>query len=134
MLSSVFPGVPALLGALRELRVPLAVATSKRESHARAMLELHNLDDAFAVISGAAEDDTASEKAVVIASALSRLAASGADVSAPVLVGDRSFDVRGAAAASIPVIFAAWGYGDAAEAEGSYATASDPHHAWELLR
>lgn len=133
-LSTVFPRVHALLGALRELGVPLAVATSKRESHARAMLELHKLDEAFVAISGAAEDDTASEKEVVITSALARLAASGVDVSAPVLVGDRSFDVRGAAAVGIPALFAAWGYGDADEAEGAYSTATDPDHAWELLR
>lgn len=133
-LSNVFPGVHALLSALREVDVSLAIASSKRESHARAILELHHVDDAFTVINGAAEDDTASEKEVVIASALTRLTASGADVSAPILIGDRIFDVRGAVAARIPAIFAAWGYGDAEESEGSCATATNPHHAWELLQ
>lgn len=133
-LSNVFPGVFGLLSSLSAANVPLAIASSKRESHVRAMLELHHLDDAFTVMSGAAEDDSESEKEVVIASALERLAARGVDTSAPVLVGDRSFDVRGAATAGIPAIFASWGYGSPEESEGSCATATDPHHAWELLK
>jgi phosphoglycolate phosphatase len=132
--SSVFPGVRDLLDKLRSHGVPLAVATSKRETHARAMLELHELHTAFAVISGGAEDESGSDKKTVIAAAMSRLAEGGSDSSLPVMIGDRSFDVRGAAAAGIPAIFAGWGYGAPGEGEDAHATATDPGQAWEMLR
>lgn len=131
--SSVFAGIPELLGMLRERGVPLAVATSKRQSHARAILELHGLHSSFAVVSGAAEDDSASAKHVVIRAALEQLAQLGADTTSPLLVGDRSFDIRGAAAVGVPSMFAAWGYGTAGEAEGAALVATDPIEAGVLL-
>jgi phosphoglycolate phosphatase len=130
--STVFAGVPALLGMLRELGVPLAVATSKRESHARAILAMHSLESSFITISGAAEDDSHSSKEAVIGAALLRLAAH--DVSAPLLVGDRSFDVRGAAAAGIPSMFARWGYGLDEESDDADYVAATPSEAGDLLR
>ena len=42
------------------------------------------------------------------------------------MIGDRIHDVEGAAQHGIPVVFAAWGYGDPAEAAGSIAVASSP--------
>lgn len=131
--SAPFPEVPALLDTLRARELPLAVATSKRESHARAMLERHRLDSRFAVISGAAEDDTSAGKDAVIRSAIARLAALGADVSAPALVGDRSFDVQGAAAVGVPAVFAAWGYGAPEESAGAAVIAHHPSEVADLL-
>ncbi len=55
-----------------------------------------------------------------------RLEAFGADLSRPVLVGDREHDVEGAAANGVPTIFVGWGYGSAAEQAGSIATAHTP--------
>lgn len=132
--SCAFEGIHALIGELREWDVPLAVATSKRESHARALLELHSLDTSFAVISGAAPDDSGADKRAVVESALRRLEHSGHDVSAPVLVGDRSYDVAGAVAAGIPAIFAGWGYGETAESQGAVAIAHTASQAAVLLR
>ena len=114
--------------------MPLAVATSKRESHAQAMLRLHGLDSRFATISGAAEDDSSAAKDAVIRAAIDRLHRVGADVSAPVVVGDRSFDVRGAAAVGLPVIFAAWGYGAPDESAGAALIAHHPSEVAGLLR
>jgi phosphoglycolate phosphatase len=132
--SSVFPGIRELLGMLRERGLPLAVATSKRQSHARAILELHGLDSSFAAVSGAAEDESASAKDVVIRAALELLAGGGADTAGPMLIGDRSFDIRGAAAAGVPSMFAAWGYGATGEAEGAALVATDPFEAGVLLQ
>jgi phosphoglycolate phosphatase len=129
--SSVFAGIPALLGMLRELRIPAAVATSKRTSHARAILDQHNLASAFVTISGAAEDDSAADKPAVIAAALHGLGRSSAH---PVLVGDRSFDMRGAEVLDIPAVFAGWGYGDVAEAEGAAVIANHPDEVAAALR
>jgi phosphoglycolate phosphatase len=121
--SAVFPGIPALLGMLQELRIPIAVATSKRSTHARAILRHHRLDGAFAAVCGAAEDDSAADKPTVIRAALSDLGAAGEH---PVMVGDRSYDIRGAVALDIPAIFARWGYGAASEAEGALLAAANP--------
>lgn len=129
--STLFPGIPSLLAMLRELGVPIAVATSKRESHAHAILQHHGLLSAFEAVSGAREDDTAAQKAEVIASAVKRL---GHKASSPVLIGDRSFDVLGALAIGIPVIFAEWGYGTAEESAGAVLVAKDPHEAGRQLR
>lgn len=129
-LSSVFAGVPALLGMLREWGVPVAVATSKRESHARAILALHSLDPYFDVVSGAGEDDAGAGKSEVIASALERLGMRG---SAGLMIGDRTFDIRGALATGIPSMFASWGYGAPEEAEGATFIARDANHASHLL-
>jgi phosphoglycolate phosphatase len=128
--SSVFAGIPALLAMLREWGVLIAVATSKRESHARAILELHSLTRYFAVVSGAGEDEAGASKSAVIVSALERLGARG---SSALMIGDRSFDIRGAAATGIPSMFAEWGYGTADEAQGAAFVAHDPHRASALL-
>jgi len=74
-----------------------------------------------------------SAKKDVVAEALLRLAAMGADVSRPVLVGDREHDVLGAAANHVPTIFVEWGYGSVAEQAGSIATVSTPAELQELL-
>lgn len=75
--SVVFPGVQSLLVGLREHGVPLAVATSKRESHARALLAHHHLDGAFDAIAGpprmtAAQTSVTSSRPPSRASALRR--------------------------------------------------------------
>ncbi|MEO7121864.1 MAG: HAD hydrolase-like protein, partial [Lacisediminihabitans sp.] len=62
-----------------------------------------------------------SRKADVVEEALKRLGHLGADISKPVLVGDREHDVAGAAEHDVPTIFVNWGYGSTAEAEGAIA-------------
>jgi phosphoglycolate phosphatase len=47
----------------------------------------------------------------VVAEALRRLAADGADLSSPVMIGDRSPRHIGAAVHDVPTIFVTWGYG-----------------------
>ena len=71
-----------------------------------------------------------SAKADVVEEALRRLAESGADISRPVLVGDREHDVTGAAAHGVPTIFVTWGYGTVEEQEGAHSVV----HTMEELR
>ena len=104
-----FPGVIDLLHDLHDAGVPLATATSKQAPMALAQMEHLGLSDVFDVIAGAAPDP-GSSKATVIREALKRLEALGVDISAPVLVGDSIWDVRGAKEAGIPVIGVGWGY------------------------
>ena len=105
-----FPGVIDLLHDLHDAGVPLATATSKQAPMALAQMEHLGLSDVFDVIAGATPDP-GSSKATVIREALTRLEALGVDISAPVLVGDSIWDVRGAKEAGIPVIGVGWGYG-----------------------
>jgi phosphoglycolate phosphatase len=124
--ATVYPGVDVVLRELHAARVPLSHATSKPESLARAILEHEGLLGEFDVITGASEDERRSAKADVVALALERLRGLGFDASAPVLIGDRSHDIEGAAANDVPTIFAAWGYGGPAESAGAAANAETP--------
>ena len=121
-----YPGIRDALEAIRSAGPTLAVATSKPEEQAKRILAHFGLDDLFAVVAGASEDEIRSEKADVIAWAFGLLADAGVDTSRPVMIGDRIHDVEGAAYHGIPVVFAGWGYGDPAEAAGSIAIASCP--------
>lgn len=128
--NAVFPGVTGLLADLHAEGIPLAVATSKPEARATRILEHFDLARYFTVIGGASDDETRSSKADVVAYTLNRLADAGADVSQTVLVGDRSYDVEGAAANDVPTILVEWGYGSPAEALGAMAVV----HSTDQLR
>jgi phosphoglycolate phosphatase len=131
--SRVYPGVADLLRKLGRSSVPLSLATSKPESLAAVMLEHFGLADCFDFLTGASEDEVRSSKTDVVAEALRRLAASGHDISQPVLVGDRHYDVLGAAANAVPTIFVEWGYGSPAEAVGTVAAVQTPAELEKLL-
>ncbi|WP_280803234.1 HAD hydrolase-like protein [Aurantimicrobium minutum] len=131
--SAVFPGVIGLFESLRDAGVPLAIATSKPEDQARAILDHFELTDYFTTIAGASESDARTSKAHVVGHALAQLTAQGADVSQAVLVGDRIYDVEGAAAHDVPTIIVEWGYGSPEEAKGAIATVYSADRLRELL-
>ena len=128
-----FPGVGLVLKAIHESALPMSLATSKPELPATLILEHFNLATYFDIITGASEDEVRSAKSDVVAEALLRLKAMGADVSRPVLVGDREHDVIGAAANDVPTIFVEWGYGSVAEQAGAVAVVSTPEELEALL-
>lgn len=129
-----YPGVVELVRAIRSAGIPMSLATSKPESLARlALTEIGLLED-LDVITGASEDEKRSEKTEIIALALERLDAFGADLSRPIMVGDRFYDVEGAAANGIPSIFATWGYGAPAEQVGSIAAAGSAAEVASLVK
>jgi phosphoglycolate phosphatase len=131
--SSVFPGVADVLREIHEAGIPLSLATSKPETPAKVMLSHFGLLDYFDIITGASDDEVRSSKKDVVAEALLRLSAFDADLSRPVLIGDREHDVEGAAANGVPTIFAGWGYGSMWEAAGSVAVAATPDELRQLL-
>lgn len=131
--STVYAGVAKLLQQIHDSPLPLSLATSKPELPATKMLNLAGLTQYFDVITGASEDEVRSRKADVVAEALLRLAGLGADISSPVLVGDREHDVAGAAEHDVPTIFVGWGYGSPAEAAGAIATADTTDELHALL-
>ena len=120
-----YEGMPELVRSLNDAGVPLAVATSKRESLAREIIEHSGLGRCFVTVSGATDDDQGGAKSEVITRALTLLSAAGADTGRVVHVGDRSYDVDGARQAGVDCIGALWGYGDAAELMGAQWLAAD---------
>jgi phosphoglycolate phosphatase len=129
----IFPGMPEVVRAIHDAGVPLALATSKPEFPASVILDHGNLTQWFRVISGASIDEIRSAKKDVIAEALTRFRMVGVDVSRPIMVGDRNYDVDGAADNGIPAIYVTWGYGRPGEENGSIALASAPSDLISLL-
>jgi phosphoglycolate phosphatase len=128
---AVVPGIEGVLQSLAEQGIPLAIATIKTESEALELLEQSGLRQYFSVIS--ANDAGESGKEAIIAKALAELEANGADLSMPVLVGDRIHDVDGASANGIPSIIVEWGHGSPDEAGDAIATVFSADKLRELL-
>ncbi len=120
-----YPGMGELVRDIAAAGIPLSLATSKPELPATLMLEHFTIAEHFTIITGASADETRSAKADVVAEALVRLRAMDADLSRPVMIGDRVHDVEGAAAHRIPTIAVRWGYGDEAEHAHAVAVADD---------
>ncbi|MDO5494345.1 MAG: HAD hydrolase-like protein [bacterium] len=119
----VYEGVIEMCEALRARGWRLAVATSKYEVVARKTTDALGITGLFDVIAGG--DDASADKSVVISRALERL---GPLSAAPIMVGDRRYDVAGAHAHGMQVLFAAWGYGSLEEAEGADGIVEEPAH------
>lgn len=123
----IYPGVTDVLQAVHAAGIPQATASTKPENQVQAILDHYELTPLFTAVSGARVGEVGNHdgKAFVIGQALERLAAAGADVSRPVLIGDRHHDVDGAADYGIPVIFSDWGFGEPEEAAGAVMRVAD---------
>ncbi|MCM3658350.1 HAD hydrolase-like protein [Agromyces mediolanus] len=131
--SPVFPGIAGLLERLHAAGIPVALATSKPEAVARTVLEHAGLSRYFTTITGASEDDSRTTKADVVAEALRRLGDAGVDALHAVMVGDRGYDILGAAAHDVPTIVVEWGYGSPAEAADALAIVHSSDQLGKLL-
>ena len=114
--NKVYAGVPEMLTALKARGETLMIATSKPEPFARQILSDLSLLSYFDFVGGASFDAGRREKEDVIAYLLGE---TGADPTRSVMVGDRLYDVKGAAFFGIPTVGAVWGYGSAEELTGS---------------
>lgn len=103
-----YPGIHAMLAALKEAGHRLYVATSKPETMATAILEKFGLAPYFDKICGATLDHSRDSKDKVIGYLLEQTHAKDA-----IMIGDTIFDVQGAAVHGIPTIGVTWGYGKA---------------------
>jgi phosphoglycolate phosphatase len=124
--SSPYDGIIELLDHLHSAGIPMAVATSKVEDQAVRLARRFGIEGHFINICGASDRDGRASKAEVVAELLLRLQSEGVDISSPVMIGDRSYDITGAAQHGIPTIFALWGYGDAGEASQAAAVVTSP--------
>jgi len=131
--SSVYDGVPDLLEALSSAGWPMAVATSKVEDQADRIAAHYGLAAHMVTVCGTSDVDGRSTKREVIRECLRRMHAHGVDVSRPLMVGDRGYDVLSAAAEGVPTIHVLWGYGTADESAQALATADSPQALGRLL-
>lgn len=130
--NQVYPGIPAVLAALRRDGAELVLATSKPQDYAERILAHFDLQQYFSHIAGATMDERRVEKHEVIAYAMEIFSV---DVSCAVMVGDREHDVMGARRNGLDCIGVLYGYGDAQELKnaGAMALAETPEALLSLL-
>jgi len=116
-----FPGIPEVLAALRDGGWRLAVCTNKPERAARIVLAGLGLSSLLEAVGGG---DSFPVRKPHPGHPLGLLARMGGEASRAVLIGDHHNDTRAAKAAGIAPVFAAWGYGTPAMAEGAPVAAS----------
>ena len=128
-----FPGVADIIRDLHARGVPLAVATSKRQSLAVVIIQDAGLTPYFVAVRGASDDETRSSKVHIMEDALNELRAVDADLERAVMVGDRSYDVNGAREHGLPAILVSWGYAEADEGLDAHAVAHTSEELATLL-
>jgi phosphoglycolate phosphatase len=121
VLTRLFPGVAETLAAMRDQGWMLAVCTNKLQAPAQTLLADLGLLPMLAAVGGS---DTVPARKPDPAHLLVTLAAFGGDAGHAVMLGDHANDVLAARAAGMPAIFAGWGYGPAAMADGAAAVAA----------
>ncbi len=106
--STVYPGIPALLSALRRAGYKVAVTTSKLQAAADKILKKLGLYDYFDLVVGSSDGPDRRTKEGVLRCALAELGCKPADA---ILLGDRKYDAEGAQAVGTGCIAALWGFG-----------------------
>jgi len=120
--AKLYPGVGELIAELADAGVAQATASSKPEIQVTALVDHFDLAPYLqAVVGATADEKTLASKSDIVAEALRRLEAAGADTRRPVLIGDRHHDVEGGAERGVPVIFVRWGFSWPHESEGAAA-------------
>lgn len=129
-----FPGIAEVIADVAGAGIPQSTASSKPEIQVVALMDHFDLAQYLTATVGATSDErTRSRKADIVAEALRRLEVAGADVSRPVLIGDRSHDVEGGAEQEVPVIFVTWGFSWPHESAGAQAVVDDVAQLRDLL-
>ena len=130
--NSVYPGIAAALGELKAAGRTLAVATSKLDVSALRVLDHFGLSAYFDLVVGSRADGTLSEKAEVLEHTLRLLGAGAADA---LMVGDRKYDVEGAAENGVACMGVLYGYGSREELEraGAVCLAETPEDIARLI-
>lgn len=116
-------GMDEALKKLKDAGCHLYIATSKPEIYAVQILEHLKLADYFDIIAGSLMDGSRDDKKLVIQYLLDRFGAEAEPVKleSVVMVGDRKFDILGAAHFGMDNIGVTFGYGDRAEFEECHA-------------
>lgn len=105
--ADLYDGVGEMLMDLRNLASGLYIATSKTEVDAIKIAEHFDLAPFMDRVFGAEADGSRSDKAELLAHALTETRAEAA-----IMLGDRRYDIEGARLNGLPAIGALWGYGE----------------------
>ena len=111
-----YDGMPALLDDLRGAGFRLAVATGKPTPSAAEILRRFELENRVDMICGSEFDGTRSKKSEVVAAVLETFGLRHTPEAAR-MIGDRKYDVIGAAACGVPCIGVGFGYAEPGELE-----------------
>jgi len=115
-----YPRVGETLAALQAMEWRFAICTNKSVAATEALLKALDLRHWFAAL-GCGDSFPAHKPDP--SHLLGTIEAAGGRPDRAVMVGDHANDVAAARAASIPAIFAAWGYGNPAATHGAAALA-----------
>lgn len=121
-----FPWILSTLKTLHEAGFPMAVATSKPQHEAERLCQAYGMAEYFSAIVGG--NEKRHDKAAVIAEALEQLGKKNA-----LMIGDRFYDIEGAALNGIPTVLVRWGYAHEKEFAGAMATVSNAQELLNLL-
>jgi phosphoglycolate phosphatase len=110
--AEVYDGIGEMLEDLRDLGMPLYIATSKAQVYAATIADHFGLTHFVDGLFGSELDGTNSDKTDLLAFAL---AETGADPHRSVMIGDRRFDILGARNNDIPSLGVLWGYAEPEE-------------------
>ncbi len=113
----VYEGMRELLCDLKRHGYRVLVATSKPETYARRIFDAYDLTRYFDVIAGSDMSEKRADKSLVVAYALEQAALPPS--ARAIMVGDRHFDVAGAAQQGLPCVGVLFGYGDRPELEAA---------------
>lgn len=113
--NKVYKGMEDVLIALKQAGRTLVVATSKPEDYAKKVVEHFGISDYFEYIAGGSKDGSRERKADVIEYALESCGME--DKENVLMVGDRKYDVRGAAEAGVECMGVLYGFGSRQELE-----------------
>jgi phosphoglycolate phosphatase len=114
--SEPYPGIGGALDELRRAGLSIYLATSKRETFARRILENLNLARYFDGIYGSVPGGALDHKPELLAHILSE---QGLCAAQSVMVGDRRHDIAGAHAVRMRGVGVLWGYGSRDELEAA---------------
>lgn len=113
--NEMYPGIPEVLKKLKAGGRRIVLATSKPEFFAGQIIERYAIGEYFDFIAGSVMDETRTLKHEVIEYAIENMGIS--DRSSILMVGDRRFDVEGAAKCGIDCMGVLYGYGSREELE-----------------
>ena len=110
--SSLYDGMEALLRALKQDGIRLAIASSKPGKFVKRLLDYFRISDCFEVVNGVDLQNDTESKPHIIARTLKDL---GVAPHQTLMVGDRFYDIEGGKANALATAGVLWGYGSETE-------------------
>lgn len=117
--NELYEGIAELLAATGAAGYTHIIATSKPQPFAERIIAHFGLTDRFRLICGSLLDGSRTTKSQVIGHALRTL---GITPDAAIMIGDRRYDIEGAAEFGMESIAAGWGYAAPGELEAARPT------------